>query len=397
MTSQVESIYRQYRSRVFAHLARLLGDFDLAEDALSSAFEAALRQWPAQGIPHNPVAWLISTGRHRGIDQLRRLKRFEGMPQEPTWCTQAPEAEEIADDQLRLIFVCAHPSLSLEAQIALTLREVCGLSTADVARAFLLPFPTLAQRLVRAKSKIRSAKIPFELPQRSLFGERLQAVLRVIYLVYNQGYSQVEEEHNLRAEAIRLGRLLLELLPDPEVSGLLALMLLHESRRPALLKQGRWTGLADQDRSLWNQQLLEEGRQLVQRALQSGPARTYAVQAAISAVHSEANNWRQTDWLQIIGLYDVLLGIDPSPVVRLNRAVAVSQVRGSPAVLQELEQIAALDSMAGYQPLYAALGGAYRDCGHIAQAREAYQKAIELLVPGPEQEYLKSNLAGLGQ
>src|SRR5690348_5559578 len=342
----VDSIYRAESRRVFATLIRLLGDFDLAEEALHDAFRAALEQWPRDGVPANPRAWLVSAGRFKAIDGIRRNARFdplEGDVAEQVEAiadeTAAPwDAESIEDDRLRLIFTCCHPALAPDAQIALTLREVCGLTTEEIAQAFLSAAPTLAQRIVRAKAKIRDAHIPYQVPTPDELPERLDSVLRVVYLVFNEGYSASSGPSltrvDLSGEAIRLGRLLVELLPEPEAMGLLALMLLQESRRAARTSRaGELVLLSDQDRSLWNRDQIAEGSALVEKALASRRFGPYALQAAIAAVHAEAVSAAATDWSEIVGLYDVLLRADPSPVVELNRAVAVAMHDGPAAGL----------------------------------------------------------------
>src|SRR5688572_5292559 len=340
-----QATYRSQTRAVPATLIRLLGDFDLAEDGLHEAFRAALEQWPAAGLPQNPRAWLISAGRFKAIDHLRRQKRFDAFdpaiheaPQATSLEEEMPETGSVADDRLRLIFTCCHPALAPDAQVALTLREVCGLTTEEIASAFLTPAPTLAQRIVRAKAKIRDARIPYEVPDRHELPARLDSVLRVLYLVFNEGYSASSgsdvTRHDLSGEAIRLGRLLVELLPEPEAMGLLALMLLHESRRGArTAADGSLIVLEDQDRSLWNRGQIAEGAALVERALATRRIGPYAVQAAISAVHAGAPSAAATDWPEIVGLYDVLMRISPSPVVALNRAVAVAMRDGPQAGL----------------------------------------------------------------
>src|SRR6185503_340392 len=347
MNEEIGAVYRAESRRVFATLVRLLGDFDLAEEALHEAFRAALEQWPREGIPHNPRAWLVSAGRFKAIDAIRRRARFDPLEEEHAETLAAensPEKEAIEDDRLRLVFTCCHPALSPDAQVALTLREVCGLKTEEIAAAFLTPAPTLAQRIVRAKTKIRDARIPYEVPGAAELAERLDAVLRVVYLVFNEGYSASSGESATRAdlsgEALRLARLLVDLLPEPEAMGLLALMLLHESRRAARTSSSGDLILLDkQDRNRWDGNLIAEGVALVEKALASRRFGPYSLQAAISAVHAEARAPAATDWPQIVALYDVLARLDPSPVIALNRAVALA-MRDGPAVgLKIIEEI----------------------------------------------------------
>jgi RNA polymerase sigma-70 factor (ECF subfamily) len=337
----VDAVYRAESRRVLATLIRLLGDFDLAEEALHDAFAAALERWPRDGVPGNPRAWLVSTGRFKAIDGMRRRARFDArlgqlaIQLETASSSAETDDDGVEDDQLRLIFTCCHPALSPDARVALTLREVCGLTTEEIARAYLTGAPTLAQRIVRARAKIRDARIPYQVPSRADLPERLDAVLHVVYLVFNEGYSASSGASHIRAdlsaEAIRLGRLLAELLPEPEVLGLLALMLLHESRRAARTSpDGELVLLADQDRALWDRGMIAEGQALVERAIRSRRFGPYTLQAAISAVHAEAPAADATDWRQIVGLYDVLLRADPSSVVELNRAAAVA-MRDGPA------------------------------------------------------------------
>jgi RNA polymerase sigma-70 factor (ECF subfamily) len=403
--AQVDAIYRSESRRVLATLIRLLGDFDRAEDALQDAFAAALKQWPQEGIPRNPRAWLVSAGRFRAIDQIRRRARFDASlgtlaEQIDTRArdSAAREEEAVKDDDLRLIFTCCHPALSPEARIALTLREVCGLKTEEIARAFLTTPPTLAQRIVRAKAKIRDAGIPYEVPSENDLPERLEGVLHVIYLVFNEGYSASAGDSvtraDLSAEAIRLGRLVLELLPQPEVMGLLALMLLHESRRRARVSDsGDLILLEAQDRSLWHREQIEEGLMLVERAFASGPIGAYTIQAAIAAVHSRAETAASTDWARIVGLYDLLLGLEPSPVVELNRAVAVAMRDGPSAGLALIDEILARGHLADYHLVYSARAELCRRAGRMVEARAAYLNALSLVQQEPERRFLERRLA----
>ena len=405
MAGHVDEVYRLESRRVLATLIRLLGDFDLAEEALHEAFISAVEQWPRDGVPGNPRAWLVSTGRFKAIDVLRRRARFEAslalIADELDAGGGEFEADELLeDDRLRLIFTCCHPALPPEAQIALTLREVCGLTTEEIARAFLTSAPTLAQRIVRAKNKIRDAGIPYEVPAREELPGRLSSVLRVIYLVFNEGYAASGGDsltrHELCAEAIRLARLLLQLLPDPEAQGLLALMLLHESRRAARsTADGDLVLLEDQDRSRWDRALIAEGTALVERALSSGRFGAYSLQAAISALHAEAPTVQVTDWPQIVGLYDVLLRLEPTPVVRLNRAVAVGMRDGYGAALVLIDAILAEGELQQYQPAHAARGELCRRLGRYAEARDAFTTALELTRQEPERRYLWTRLHSL--
>src|SRR5258708_11489309 len=398
-----DAIYRTESRRVFATLVRLLGDFDLAEEALHDAFRAALEQWPEEGVPANPRAWLVSAGRFKAIDGIRRNARFADVEDfdafaETIPAAPAPEREGIEDDRLRLIFTCCHPALAADAQVALTLREVCGLRTEEIAHAFLTPAPTLAQRIVRAKGKIRDAKIPYEVPDAAQLAERLEGVLRTIYLVFNEGYSASSGEALTRAdlclEAIRVGRLLVELLPEPEAQGLLALMLLQESRRAARANAaGDLITLEEQDRSVWNRELIAEGVARVEAALASRRFGPYALQAAIAAVHAEAPGAAQTDWNEIVGLYDALLALDPSPVVELNRAVAVGMREGPAAGLRLIDAILARGDLAGYHLAHAARADLCRRLGRAPEARVSYQKALELSQQEPERRYLRRRLA----
>ena len=402
----VDGIYRAESRRVFATLVRLLGDFDLAEEAMHDAFRAALEQWPRDGVPANPRAWLVSAGRFKAIDGIRRRARFVAIDDvaetvDALADDTAPwEGEEIEDDRLRLIFTCCHPALSPDAQVALTLREVCGLTTEEIAQAFLSTPPTLAQRIVRAKAKIRDARIPYQVPTPAELPDRLDSVLRVIYLVFNEGYSASSGDSvtrvDLAAEAIRLGRLLVELLPEPEAIGLLALMLLHESRRAARTSAGGDLILLDeQDRSLWNREQIAEGSALVGRALASRRFGPYALQAALAAVHAEAPSAEATDWSEIVGLYDVLVRVDPSPVVELNRAVAVAMRDGPAAGLALIDAILARGDLQDYRLAHAARADLCRRLGETAQARASYLRALALTRQEPERRFLERRLAEL--
>jgi len=402
----IDAVYRTESRRVLATLIRLLGDFDIAEEALHDAFRAALEQWPRDGVPDKPRAWLVSAGRFKAIDAIRRNARFDALDDVPEQTDPSTEdgialdTENVEDDQLRLIFTCCHPALAPDAQVALTLREICGLTTEEIAHAFLIAPTTIAQRIVRAKAKIRDARIPYQVPSRAELPDRLDSVLRVIYLVFNEGYSASAgtslTRHDLSAEAIRLGRLLMELLPEPEVIGLLALMLLHESRRAARTSPaGEVILLDDQDRSRWNRDQISEGTALVERALSSGLAGPYSIQAAISAVHANARQAAETDWTEIVGLYDVLMRTDPSPVIELNRAVAVAMRDGPSAGIVLIDAILDRGDLADYRLAHAARAELCRRLGRNADARASFQQALGLTRQETERRFIERRLAEL--
>ena len=402
----IETLYRSESGRVLATLVRLLGDLDLAEEAMHEAFAVALESWPQTGIPDKPRPWLISTARFKAIDAMRRRARFEGSQRDliahlESRANAAPlDDEEIEDDRLRLIFTCCHPALPPEGQVALTLRELCGLTTEEIARAFLVTPATLAQRIVRAKAKIREASIPYEVPAPQELPERLDAVLQVVYLVFNEGYSAAAGTEVTRAEltneAIRLGRLLTELQPEPEVIGLLSLMLLQESRRAARSSPtGELILLENQDRSLWNRQQIAEGLALVERALSSRRFGAYTLQAAIAAVHAEAESVAATDWRQIVALYNQLVRIQPSPVVHLNRAVAIAMCDGPEAGLAHIDALLERGELANYYLAHSARADLCRRLGRTAEARSSYEKALALTQQEPERQFLKARIRQL--
>ena len=407
MRETVDRIYREDSRRIFATLIRLVGDFDLAEEALHEAFTAAVARWPVDGLPDNPVAWLVSTGRYKAIDTIRRMSRFETDPERIALATvpakgdETIDEEQFRDDQLRLIFTCCHPSLPAATRVAMTLREMCGLTTEEVARAFLTSPATIAQRIVRGKAKIRNQRIAYQVPSRDDLPGRLESVLAVIYLVFNEGYSARSGDSvvrlDLSSEAIRLGRVLLELLPDPEVAGLLALMLLHDSRRLARIDDaGDLVLLEDQDRSRWDRTMIDEGRRLVDRAFASGTVGAYTIQAAISGVHATARDVRDTDWGRIVALYDMLLRVQPSPVAELNRAVAVAMRDTPEAGLRLIDDILGRGELASYHLAHAARADLLRRLGRTADARRSYELALTMSTLEPERRYLEKRLRELG-
>ena len=407
VASDIDQVFRTESRRVLATLIRLLGDFDFAEEALQDAFTAAVEHWPRDGIPANPRAWLISTGRFKAIDALRRRARFDdslgAIADQLGDGITAPDElddETVEDDRLRLIFTCCHPALPPDAQIALTLREVCGLTTEEIARAFLSPAPTLAQRIVRAKAKIKAARIPYQVPSRAELPERLASVLHTIYLVFNEGYSASSgaslTRHDLSGEAIRLGRLLVELLPEPEALGLLALMLLHESRREARTSaEGEVVLLDDQDRSRWNREMIAEGVALVERAMRSRQFGPYTLQAAIAAVHAEAAGAAETDWSEIVGLYDVLLRADPSPVIELNRAAAIAMRDGPVAGLRLIDGLFARGELGTYALAHSARAELCRRLGWTDQAIDSFRTALTLTSQEPQRRFIERRLGEL--
>ncbi|MBB6483193.1 RNA polymerase sigma factor [Rhizobium lusitanum] len=403
----IDSIYRSHSRRVLATLIRLLGDFDRAEEALHDAFAAAAQQWTQETIPANPYAWLVSAGRFRAIDHIRRRTRFDAARSDIAdslypegEAMETTEPEEIEDDMLRLIFTCCHPLVPAEARMAMALREVCGLTTEEIAHAFLIPAPTVAQRIVRAKNRIRSARIPYEVPGKTELPERLAQVLHVIYLVFNEGYSassgSAVVRAGLAAEAIRLGRLLLQLLPDPEIEGLLAIMLLQDSRRLARTDaSGDLVLLVDQDRALWNRSQIREGLLLSARAMSAESVGSYALQAAIAAEHARAVTAGDTDWQQLVALYDLLLMASPSPVIELNRAVAISMRDGPATALFIVDGLLHEERMARYHLTHAARADFLRQLGRLDEARQAYETALSLCQQAPEQAFLRKRLSEL--
>lgn len=404
---RLDAVYREERGRILATLVRLLGSFDAAEDALQDAFNAALQRWPSEGVPANPRAWLISAARFKAIDAFRRRARFDAAEDYIAATVHGQEnatpgaEEELPDDRLRLIFTCCHPAIAPEARTALTLREVCGLTTEEIARAFLVSAPTIAQRIVRAKAKIRDERIPYQVPAGAELPERMSAVLAVVYLLFNEGYSASSGTELTRAElsteAIRLGRVLFELLPEPEVMGLLALMLLQESRRAARTgEDGEIVLLQDQDRMLWHQEFIREGVRLVERALVTRRFGAYTLQAAIAAVHAEAASAEDTDWRQICALYDALLALQPSPVIELNRAVAVAMRDGPAAGLALIDALLTRGDLRDYYLAHSARADLCRRLNRVEEARRAYKHALELAPSEPQQRYLAERLRELG-
>lgn len=406
MRDVVDAVYRDESRRVLATLIRLLGDFDLAEEALHDAFIAALERWPADGVPSNPRAWLVSTGRFKAVDVLRRRARFDrasaalAASLDAAALSPPQDQNDVEDDRLRLVFTCCHPALSADAQVALTLREVCGLTTEEIGRAFLTDPRTIAQRIVRAKGKIRDARIPYQVPSRAELPERLDTVLHVVYLVFNEGYSASSGDaltrHELSAEAIRLGRLLAELLPEPEALGLLALMLLHESRRAARTSpDGDMTLLADQDRSRWDRALIVEGGARLEQTLATRRVGPYTLQAAIAAVHAAAATAEATDWRAIVAIYDVLVRLDQSPVIHLNRAAAVSMRDGPAEGLALIDALLAAGDLDDYYLAHSARADLCRRLGHTEEARKSYERALELTRQAPERRFLERRLEEL--
>jgi RNA polymerase sigma-70 factor, ECF subfamily len=405
---RVDALYCSDSRRVLATLIRLLGDFDLAEEALHEAFRAALERWPREGPPANPFAWLVSAGRFKAIDTLRRRARSDAFLAELAESLDTPtadpalwEADTVEDDRLRLIFTCCHPALPPDAQVALTLRQVGGLTTEEIARAFLTTPPTIAQRIVRAKAKIRDERIPYQVPSRPDLPDRLDTVLHVLYLIFNEGYSASAGDSltrpDLSAEAIRLTRLLVDLLPEPEALGLLGLMLLHESRCPARTSPaGDLILLEDQDRTLWNQDHIAEGSVLVERALKSRRFGPYTLQGAIAAVHAEAVNAAATDWAQIVGLYDVLMRVEPSPIVELNRAVAVAMRDGPAAGLALIDEILGRGDLVDYPVAHTARADLCRRLGRVEEARASYERALELTRQEPQRRFLEGRVGSNG-
>jgi RNA polymerase sigma-70 factor, ECF subfamily len=407
ITAAIERIYRDDSRRVFATLVRLLGDFDAAEEAMHEAFATAIAQWPVEGLPGNPVAWLVSTGRFRAIDTMRRMARFERSPEiidaavAPQWNVEEIDEKEFRDDQLRLIFTCCHPALQPATRVAMTLREICGLTTEEVASALLSTAPTIAQRIVRGKAKIREERIPYRVPSRRELPERLDSVLSVLYLVFNEGYSasrgNAAMRHELTATAIHLTRTLSELLPDPEVLALLALMLLHDSRRDARTDaEGDLILIDEQDRALWDRKLIEEGSALVTRALAAPEIGRYTLQAAIAALHATAPDATSTEWAQVVRFYDLLVQVAPSPVTELNRAVAVAMSETPEAGLQLVDAILARGELRDYHLAHAARADLCRRLGRVDDARASYERALALATQEPERRFLERRIRELG-
>ena len=393
LSQTIDAIYRDQSRRVFATLVRVLGDFDLAEDAMHDAFRAAIEQWPQTGVPENTVAWLVSTGRFKAIDTIRRSSKFQSLGEHDEATDASAGLDVVGDEVLRLIFTCCHPALAPDAQIALTLREVCDLTTEEIAHAFLTPVPTLAQRIVRAKAKIRDAQIPFAVPESDELAARLNSVLRVIYLVYNEGYSASSGDDAIRRdlvqEAIRLTRLVAEMLPEAEVFGLLALMLLHEARRSARTDaKGDLIPLDEQDRGTWDRDLIRDGSEITQQALRTGRFGAYTIQAAISAVHAESPSYEETDWEQIIGLYDALLRLEPNPVIELNRAFAVAMFEGPEVGLNLVDDLLQSGGLMDYHLAHAARADLCNRLDRFDDAIASYLIAIQLANQEPEKRFL---------
>lgn len=404
IVEQIHHLFQAERQRLHARLVVSLGDFDLAEDGLQEAFAAALNSWPEQGMPDNPNAWLFTTARFKAIDRIRSLSKQQAFNPDVLDYRAPPviteDVEEIGDELLRLIFTCCHPELSQEAQVALTLREVCGLTTEEIAHAFLLPVPTLAQRIVRAKTKLRESKVPFESPGKEAIPLRLPPVLRTVYLVFNEGYNSASGTEAIRLdlcqEAIRLGHLLAEMLPEQEVLALLALMLLHDARKSARTDSlGDIIRLEDQDRSQWNQEQIAAAEAIVRRSMAPNPPGVYAIQAAICAIHATAPTYQETDWEEIVALYDILLRTDPNPVVALNRAVAVAMVQGPEAGLVLVNALIATGIFSQYHYAYVARAELHRQASNLVAAREDYETALKGVQQEPERRLIERRLSEL--